>query len=191
MPASNRPRLGLCLRLACLLLFPAAVGCTGAATAPDAGGTGGSCVPPTIVDDNTVADFEDGFGSVLQRGTPPRNGGFYAYSDQLDACVQTPAVGASMPAATEIEGGGRCGSRYAFRFFGRGCTGYAGVGTDLAAPLPADSGSEAPDAATTAEKRPYDLSGYRQIRSGAATAPRRSPCGRTSSSSSRCWSTPR
>jgi hypothetical protein len=125
-------------------------------------------VPP---DQNTLATFEDGFGSVLQQGTPPRNGGFYAYNDGAMGCVETPAAGAAMPAATAIEGGGRCGSQYGFRFFGNSC-GYAGVGTDLAAPLPADGGAAAGDAAaagsadagTVAQKIPYDLRGYRQIK---------------------------
>ena len=74
------------------------------------------------------------------------------------------------PAAAMIPGGPRCGtSTYAFRFFGSGCTGYAGVGTDLAAPLPPDGGD--PTSAICADggvppvahKTPYDLSAYKAI----------------------------
>jgi hypothetical protein len=171
--------------LAWLTLAGLGAGC-GAGSA--GGGTGGSdgsggvaCVP-TVVDDNTVATFEDGFGSVLQRGTPPRNGGFYAYNDGLTTCMETPAAGTPMPAATAIEGGGRCGSAYAFRFSGGGCS-FAGAGTDLAAPLPPDGGdadadadaATGGDAGAMAQKIPYDLSGYKQVtfwgRTGAGAQP--------------------
>jgi len=177
MLAPNRWRLcrRLFLRLAWLLSVPAAVACSDAPTTLEAGGTGGSCDPPTTDDDNTVANFEDGFDSVLQRGTPPRNGRFYAYNDELAGCMETPAAHAPLPAATEIEDGGRCGSRYALRFFGAGCTVYAGVGADLAAPLPVDGGGDGPDAATVTEKYPYDLSGYRQITFWGRTGPQAVP----------------
>jgi hypothetical protein len=153
------------------LWLAACAGGGGSGGRVDVGTDAGACTP-TVVDVNTVATFEDGFGSVLQQGNPPRNGGFYAYNDQGAGCMETPADGSVMPAATAIPGG-RCGSQYAFRFFGSGCSGYAGVGTDLAAPLPADASADdggADDAAAASDdggattlKTPYDLSGYKQI----------------------------
>jgi hypothetical protein len=131
---------------------------------------------PFTQDDNTISDFEDGRAAILQfKG---RNGGWYAYNDIADpefapdpSCTETPAVDhcATMaPAATAIPGG-RCGSMYAFNFFGSGCKSYAGIGTDLAAPNYGDAGD--PSAAICADggtppvahKTPYDFSSYKAI----------------------------
>jgi hypothetical protein len=160
-------------------ILTSAVGCSSSPAGPPSNGGGGSggtaatCpVVDTVdgspvVDPNMISNFEDGMGSVLQQGNPPRNGGWYAYNDGLTGCMETPAAApaggtAPEPAATLIENGGRCGSLYAFRFFGSGCTSFAGAGTDLAAPLPTDGGTA--DAGTgTALKTPYDVSAFKAV----------------------------
>jgi hypothetical protein len=145
---------------------------------PPHDGGGFTCPdPPEPTDDpNLISDFEDGRAAILQ--SAGRNGGWYAYNDITDAeyapdpsCTETPAVdrcATEAPAAAVIEGG-RCGSTHAFRFYGLGCKGYAGVGTDLAAPLPPDGGDQSAaicaDGGTppVAHKTPYDLSNYKAI----------------------------
>jgi len=145
-----------------------------------AGGAGTPCPdPPEATDDNTISDFEDHRAAILPFGG--RNGGWSPYNDlgppadpeftPDPSCVETPAVNrcaTEAPPATEIAGG-HCGSTYAFRFFGSGCKGYAGVGTDLAAPTYPDGGD--PTAAicadggmpSVAHKTPYDVTAYKAV----------------------------
>jgi len=152
-------------------------GSSGPSNPTDGGPTLKCPEPAETTDDNTISDFEDGKARILQFGN--RNGGWYPYNDIADAefspdpsCMETPMVNrcaTEAPDATTIPGG-RCGSTYAFRFFGSGCKGYAGVGTDLAAPLLPDGGTD-PSAAICADggipgvahKTPYDLTAYKAI----------------------------
>jgi len=147
-----------------------------------AGGTGAGTPcpdPPEATDENTVSDFEDGFARILPFGG--RNGGWYPYNNlgpppdpeftPDPTCTEMPMVNrcaTEAPTATAIEGG-HCGSMFAFRFFGSGCKGYAGVGTDLAAPNFPDGGD--PTAAIcgdggtppVAHKATYDLTNYKAV----------------------------
>jgi len=135
--------------------------------------------PAEMTDDNTISDFEDGFDRILQLGN--RNGGWYAYNsvgdpdfmaDTATTCLETPPANrcaTDAPKAAMIPDGGRCTSVYALRFYGSGCSGYAGFGTDLAAAQYPDGGD--PTAAIcgdggvppVAHKTPYDLSSYKAI----------------------------
>jgi len=151
----------------------------GGGTAGSAGGTPCPNPPDDPADVNLVSDFEDGFARILPNGG--RNGGWYPYNNlgpppdpeftPDTTCNEMPMVNrcaTDAPVATAIEGG-HCGSMFAFRFMGSGCKGYAGIGTDLAAPNYPDGGD--PTAAicadggtpTVAHKTPYDMSSYKAI----------------------------
>lgn len=138
-----------------------------AAAASNDGGGGNAgaaidCTSNLTGTDNLISDFEDGTGVVVMDAG--RNGAWYGYNDQSPTCLEAPAQGLMNAPATMLEAA-RCGSRFAFRMKGDGCTTWgAGVGTDLAAPLPSDGG--AADAAAgggVTRKNHYDLSGYRAI----------------------------
>jgi hypothetical protein len=153
-----------------------------------AGGSGGAGAACTSndggVDPNMISNFEDGLGSVLQIGTPPRNGAWYAYNDYTPTCEETPMAAPQCPDAATTPGptthatlndptvkGGACNSTYALEFFGSGCTMFQGVGTDLNTPLPpVVDGSAEPvlptcpgGVVTQPLKVPYDVSGYKAI----------------------------
>ena len=120
------------------------------------------CTPNLTGTDNLISDFEDGTGAVLQAAG--RNGAWYGYNDQSATCMEDPAQGAMNAPATALETA-RCGSHYAFRMKGDGCTTWgAGIGTDLAAPLPSDGGAtDAAAGGATPRKNRYDLSSYQAI----------------------------
>ncbi len=163
--------LGFAYCLGVSVCTAAALG--GGACAADRGASsddGGGGNAATVIDctsnltgtDNLISDFEDGTGAVVQAAG--RNGAWYGYNDQSATCMENPAQGAMNVPATALETP-RCGSHFAFRMKGDGCTTWgAGMGTDLAAPLPSDGG--AGDAATggaVPRKNRYDLSGYQAI----------------------------
>lgn len=165
------------------------VGGCSSSTPGTGGGTGGSvaCTPsdgPAAVDPNMISNFEDMKGSVLQQGTPPRNGAWYAYNDYGATCAETPAAAPQCPLAATQPGpttsatpndpavtGGACNSNYALEFFGSGCTMFQGVGTDLNTPLPeVVDGAAVPvlptcpgGVVTQPHKVPYDLTPYKAI----------------------------
>jgi hypothetical protein len=129
-----------------------AAGTTGSAGATGTTGASADCTMDMGTTDNTISDFEDGSGSVLPNGN--RNGGWYSYVDTAATCMVMPPPNGTATAA-EIPGG-RCGSMFAMRFQGMGCSVFgAGVGTDLAAPAAGDAGTT-----TAAAKTPYDVSAY-------------------------------
>jgi hypothetical protein len=126
-------------------------------------GAGLDCTMNVSRNDNTISDFESGTGAVLPSGG--RNGAWYAYNDQTATCVEDPPPGAMNTPAARLDSP-RCGSVYALRMKGTGCgTWGAGIGTDLAAPLPPDGGATDGGApvGVVAVKHPYDLRGYRAI----------------------------
>jgi hypothetical protein len=152
------------------LALPALAGVACSSSSPPSNSDGGPvtdpCAGAPVTDVNTISDFEDGTGSVLQAGNPPRNGGWYAYNDGTATCMEMPMAHTNGPIpAAMIENGGHCGSKYGFEFSGSGCS-FAGIGTDLAAPIPDPDASTDPDAGSTAValKTPYDLSAFKQIK---------------------------
>jgi hypothetical protein len=130
-------------------------------------GAGLDCSGNLSLSDNTISDFESGSGTVFP--SDGRNGAWYGYNDQSATCAEDPAQGAANVPATTLEAP-RCGSLAALRMKGMGCTIWgAGMGTDLAAPLPPDAGSDSDASADAgagagkARKIPYDMSPFRAI----------------------------
>lgn len=160
----------------------AVLGAGGCASDPGAGagagggggggnaGAGPDCSENLSLTGDTISDFESGSGTVLPAGG--RNGAWYAYNDQGESCVEDPKPGADSPPAATLEAP-RCGSTAAFRMQGMGCGAWgAGIGTDLAAPRPADG--NAGSGGSAGPKIAYDLGGFRAIsfwgRVGAGTS---------------------
>lgn len=161
-----QPGFAYCLGMSvCAAAALGGAACAADHAAPPNDGGGGNpatavdCTPNLTGSDNLISDFEDGTGAVVRASG--RNGAWYGYNDQSATCVEDPAQGAMNVPATALETP-RCGSHFAFRMKGDGCTTWgAGIGTDLAAPLPSDGG--APDAGAAPRKNRYDLSGYQAI----------------------------
>jgi hypothetical protein len=125
-----------------------------------AGGRGGAAGAPggiTLDPDNLLSDFEDpGAATIVQAGTPRRNGFWYSYDDQSSTCKQAPPVGAAyvgaVPPMPSPVGGG-----LALHAVWNACSAWgAGVGADLAQPL-TDGGFY------TGPRIPYDLTSYAGI----------------------------
>ncbi len=132
-------------------VFSGACGSSGGSTG--GGGSGGGAMDA----DNLVSDFEDpAAATVVQAGTPKRNGYWYSYNDASATCVQTPKngdpyVGSAPPSAAPM------GGSSALHAVWNGCSVWgAGVGADLGQPT-VDAGSY------TGPKVPYDLSAYKGI----------------------------
>jgi hypothetical protein len=145
-------------------------GCSssGGGAGPDgsAGTTGG---PPKM--ENLLSDFEDPTAAtIVQAGTPPRNGYWYSYNDMSTTCMQTPANGAmyvgaapptppgASPGPSPTMGGN------ALHAVWTGCATWgAGVGADLNQPQ-LEAGTY------SGPKVPYDLTGYTGITFWAASS---------------------
>ena len=128
-------------------------GCGSTNTAPDGGGgTTGNLDPA-----NKLSDFEDpAAATVVQAGSPLRNGYWYSYNDASATCVQMPAnmaayVGSTPATPSPFMGG------MALHAVWTGCTVWgAGVGADIGQPI-LDGGMY------TGAKVPYDLTGFTGI----------------------------
>jgi hypothetical protein len=118
------------------------------------GGTPGG-LPPM---DNLISNFEDTVGTVVQAGSPPRNGYWYSYNDMAAGCTQTPANGAmyapEVPATFPSNGSA---SAFALHTTFTGCATWgAGIGADLNQPS-LDGGMY------TGPKVRYNVSAYKGI----------------------------
>jgi hypothetical protein len=131
------------------------------------GGSGGGTPPDPA---NLISDFEDtAAATVVQAGTPPRNGYWYTYNDDNPAgtdttCMQVPPSGPQrlpLPPATYVgsapAAGVHAGSAGSFALEGKwsGCSIWgAGIGADLNQPMVADGGTY------TGSKVEYDVTSF-------------------------------
>jgi hypothetical protein len=133
---------------------------------------------------NLLSDFEDvAAATIVQAGTPARNGYWYSYNDwaadgvDKDTCMQTPmsgpqAMAKSIPTPTYVgeappsaDGSGQAGS-LALHAQWNGCSVWgAGIGADLNQPMLPDGGTY------SGPKVPYDLTGYTGVTFWAAVTP--------------------
>lgn len=141
-----------------LLAAPIGGGCGGGGGSSPTGGGGSSGGMP--LPEDKISDFEDiTAATVVNAGTPPRNGYWFAYNDMSPTCVQMPAAMApyvpdspSPPPTPSPFGGGM-----ALSAKWDGCTVWgAGVGADIAQPA-VDGGMY------MGPKTPYDISAYKGI----------------------------
>jgi len=150
------------LRTSIGLLVATAAACASSppsTTGPGGGtGNGGSSGGTVTLDDkNLLSNFGDlAAATVVQAGTPQRNGYWYSYNDMSTTCTQTPGkglayVGEAPPTPSPKSGG------LALHALWNTCSTWgAGVGADLNQPI-VDGGMY------TGAKVPYDLSAYKGI----------------------------
>jgi hypothetical protein len=130
-------------------------GCGGSGGGGAAGsGGGGGALDPA----NLLSNFEDpAAATIVQSGTPLRNGYWYSYNDASATCVQMPAnmapyVGSTPPMASPGPSG-----MMALHAVWTGCSVWgAGVGADIGQPI-LDGGMY------TGPKVPYDITGFTGI----------------------------
>ena len=144
-----------------LMMAPAAGGMmTGGCSSGGGTGTtgGGGSSGGSLSMDNILSSFEDPTAAtILQAGTPPRNGYWYSYNDMAATCVQMPAnmaayVGSTPP--TPSPGPSPTMGGMALHAQWTGCSTWgAGVGADLNQPQ-LEAGTY------SGPKVPYDLTGY-------------------------------
>ena len=139
------------------LMMGACGGSSGGSGSTGGGGMGGG---GAVMDpENLISDFEDPVAAtVVQAGTPMRNGYWYSYNDMSATCTQTPANGVAYlpttPATFPADG---TSSTMALHAMWNTCSTWgAGVGADLNQPA-VDGGMY------TGPKVPYDLTGYTGI----------------------------
>jgi hypothetical protein len=142
----------------------------GGATTGSGGTSGGNT--PVLTMANLLSDFEDATAAtIVQAGTPTRNGYWYSYNDMAATCVQMPANGAAYvgsapttppgasPGPSPTMGGN------ALHAVWTGCSTWgAGVGADLNQPQ-LEAGTY------SGPKVPYDLTAYQGITFWAASSP--------------------
>jgi hypothetical protein len=148
-------------RLAMATLVAAALGaCDARSLVPDGGGGGtGGVVCDLCGAPDLLSDFEDlAVATIVQTGTPPRNGYWYEYNDASDTCAQIPRPGDSyVGAVPPLSAPGTAGS-LALRASWVNCSTWgAGIGADLNVPLSPDGGIY------SGPKVPYDLAQYRGV----------------------------
>lgn len=139
-------------RAALVMLAMLLGACDAQSLAPDAGGPVClGCGP-----DPLLSDFEDlAAATIVQTGTPPRNGTWYTYNDGAATCAQAPTPGGSYVGEAPRTGAPGTAGSLALHGLWTGCdTWGAGIGADLFVPVTADG------SAYTGPKVPYDLSAY-------------------------------
>jgi hypothetical protein len=154
-----------------LLSGPLGGGCggsSGSGNTTGAGGSGGS--GPILLPEDKLSDFEDvAAATIVNAGTPPRNGYWFTYSDESATCVTDPLKGvAYMPSTPPPSPGPSPGpsGNMALHAVWDGCTIWgAGVGADIAQPAQPDGGMY------MGQKVNYDLTGAKGITFWAATNP--------------------
>jgi hypothetical protein len=147
-----------------VLSGPLGGGCGGSSSTGNTTGAGGGGGAAMLNPDDKLSDFEDvAAATIVNAGTPPRNGYWFSYSDESATCVTMPAKGEtyvpSTPPTPSPYGGGM-----ALHAKWDGCTVWgAGVGADIAQPA-VDGGSY------EGVKVNYDLTGAKGITFWAATS---------------------
>jgi hypothetical protein len=154
--------------------------CEGGSLVPDPGGGGGTggidggpiIEPPLWA--GKLSDFEDLAGAtIVQTGSPPRNGFWYTYNDGTATCAQLPPpmTGSEPPQAYVPEvpptpsPSGTAGS-LALHARWTGCTSWgAGIGADINVPVTSGDGLY------TGPKVPYELTPYGGIMFWAMATP--------------------
>ena len=166
--------------VAMLAAATAALGaCEAGSLVPDAGGGGGTggtggtvCLSCPV--DGKLSDFEDiAVATIVQAGSPPRNGTWYTYNDGSATCLQAPApMTGSVPPqpyvpeapATSAPSGQP--SAYALHARWSDCTTWgAGIGADINTPLTPNG------AVYTGPKVPYDLTPFTGVTFWAMATP--------------------
>lgn len=154
------------------------VGCGGGSVSPTGTGGMGGMIDPTVVDPvDLISDFEDlAAATVVNAGTPPRNGYWYTYNDDApkgtDAtCVQVPPsgpqlvglpavtyIGEAPPTAPPATMGAAAAGSLSLHAKWSGCSVWgAGIGADLGQPAQADGGTY------SGPKVPYDISAFKGV----------------------------
>jgi hypothetical protein len=148
-----------------VLSAPFAGGCGGGGGSPTGGGgSGGGGI--VLSEDDKISDFEDvAAATVVNAGSPARNGYWFSYNDMSGTCAQTPANGVAYlpetpPTPSPYKGGLALHAKW------DGCTVWgAGVGADINQPAAVDGGSY------EGVKVPYDLTGAKGIVFWGMTSP--------------------
>jgi hypothetical protein len=153
--------------------------CNAGSLVPDAGGGGGGGMDSgPIVDppgpSEILSDFEDlAIATIVQTGSPPRNGFWYTYNDGSATCLQVPPpMTGSAPPQTYVPEVpptsaplGTAGS-LALHARWSDCTSWgAGIGADINTPVTSAG------AVYTGPKVPYDLTQYSGITFWAMATP--------------------
>jgi hypothetical protein len=143
-------------------------GAGGPAGHPGTGGTGDE-----VFFNDKLSDFEDlAVATIVQAGSPPRNGTWYTYNDGSATCLQVPApmtsggppqayIGEVPPTSAS----GTTGSLALHAQWSACSTWGAGIGADINVPLVAGGG------AYTGPKVSYDLTPYAGITFWAMATP--------------------
>jgi hypothetical protein len=152
--------------------------CEAGSLVPDAGGGGGGMDSGPIVEppglSEKLSDFEDlAVATIVQTGSPPRNGTWYTYNDGSATCLQAPApMTGNVPAQTYVPEApatsAPSGQLSALALHARwsDCTTWgAGIGADINTPLTPDG------AFYTGPKVPYDLTPFTGITFWAMATP--------------------
>jgi hypothetical protein len=141
-----------------LLAAPLGGGCGGDGGGSPTGGGGSGGGGGAVLPEDKISDFEDiAAATVVNAGTPPRNGYWFSYNDASPTCVQDPINGAAyLPSSPPTAAGGPSGGM-ALHAKWDGCSVWgAGVGADIAQPS-VDGGSY------MGPKVNYDLTGAKGI----------------------------
>jgi hypothetical protein len=154
------------------------LGCDARSLEPDAGGTDsvGSCGSDPMIETSPqlkLSDFEDlAAATIVQTGTPTRNGYWYTYNDGSDTCLQRPSpspggypLGSYVSEAPPTPSPGPSGS-LALHARWVDCDAWgAGIEADINVPLSPIGGNY------SGPKVPYDLSSYSGITFWAMATP--------------------
>jgi hypothetical protein len=148
-----------------VLSGPLGGGCGGSSSTGNTTGAGGGGGGTVLNEDDKLSDFEDlAAATIVNAGTPQRNGYWFTYSDESATCVTMPAKGVTYvpetpPTPSPYKGGMALHAKW------DGCTVWgAGVGADIAQPAAPDGGSY------EGVKVNYDLTGAKGITFWAATS---------------------
>lgn len=153
-----------------VLSGPLGGGCGGSSSTGNTTGAGGGGGGGVLDPNDKLSDFEDvAAATIVNAGTPARNGYWFSYSDESATCVQVPAKGAAyIPETPPASVGPSPGPSGGMALHAKwdGCTVWgAGVGADIAQPAAVDGGSY------EGVKVAYDLTGAKGITFWAATDP--------------------
>jgi hypothetical protein len=149
-----------------LLSGPLAGGCGGSSGSGNTTGGGGMGGAVVLDPNDLLSDFEDvNAATIVNAGTPARNGYWFTYKDTSPTCVTMPEKGETYipetpPTPSPYKGGMALHARW------NSCTEWgAGIGADFAQPAVPDGGSY------EGLKVAYDLTGAKGITFWAATVP--------------------
>jgi hypothetical protein len=148
--------------------------CEAGGLVPDAGGGTGGTVCLSCPSEEKLSDFEDlAVATIVQAGSPPRNGTWYTYNDGSATCLQAPAPMTGsvrpqpyVPEAPPTSAPSGTPSSLALHARWSDCmTWGAGIGADINTPLTPNGGFY------TGPKVPYDLTPYAGIMFWAMATP--------------------